>query len=262
MPELLFDSLDAVPEGLREVAVQEGEKVKVNVVPKVRLDEFRENNVKLVKERDDLSSRVGKVKTVLGTEDLDAFAKELGDLRSVASRVKDGQLVENKGLEEALSERTRQMRESYDSEVQKAAKEAAGWRDKFTTTSNKLRQTYIDRALTDVVLDETNGLEPKALIDIVARAARVFEVGEDGKLTPKNGDAVVYGADGVTPMTPKEWVLKLKEEAPYFFKGSNGGGAGGGDQKKVGGYSAAELAKMTPEMRLRVANGEKVPNLA
>jgi hypothetical protein len=118
----------------------------------------------------------------------------------------------------------------------------------------KLRRTYVDRALTDVVLDESMGVHPKALADILGRAYQVFEVSDDGKLTPKRGEAVVYGADGVTPMSPKEWVQSLKEDAPYFFKGSNGGGSNGGEGGMVHGIAAAtgtplEFVNGTPTAR-------------
>lgn len=257
MPDIFFSSLNEVPEGLREVAVTEGDKVKVSVVPRAKLDEFRENNVKIVKERDDLATKVTKLSTVLGTEDLETAEKDLTALRSMSQRVKDGELVENKGLDEALAERTKEMRSGFESEILNAKKEALAWRDKYSQADTKIRKGAIDRAVTDAVIDPASGVQQRALPDIMERAYKVFQVGDDGTLTPKNGEAVMYGADGVTPMTTKEWVAKLKEEAPYFFVQSNGGGAGGSESKLLAGYTQSELAKMSPEMRLRLANGEK-----
>lgn len=257
MPEIIFDSLEQVPEGLREGAkTNDTGKVVINVVPKDKLDEFRENNIKIVKERDDLATALGKAKEILGTEDFEQAAASLGELRTTAQRVKDGQLVENKGLEEAITERTTKMREEFQGEIARHASEAKAWKDKFSATDTKLRRTHIDRAITDVVLDEGSGVHPKALTDILGRAYGLFEVGDDGKLTPKKGDAVIYGGDGATPMSPKEWVLSLKEEAPYFFKGSNGGGSTGSDGKTIAGMTTAEIAKLSPEQRLQIANGE------
>lgn len=257
MPDIFYATLDAVPEGLREFAADADGKVKVSVVPKAKLDEFRENNVKLAQERDGLKAAVDKAKTLFG-EDFEIASKELGDLRGVAQRVKDGELVENKGLDEALSERTKQMRESYEAQVAERAREANAWKDKASTLESKLKRTFIDRAITDVVLDSKSGIEPKAVPDILGRAYNTFQVSDDGKLTPKSGDAVLYGSDGASPMTVNEWVASLKDTAPHYFKGSAGGGASGGDQKMPGGFTAAEVAKMSPMERLRLANGEKV----
>lgn len=256
MPDLFYDSLDQVPEGLREVAKQNDTgKLVVKVVPAAKLDEFRDNNIKISKERDDAVAYVTKAREIIG-EDFDGFNASLGELKTTAQRVKDGELVANKSIEEALADRTKQMREDMTAENQRLAGEVKLWKDKQTVTDQKLRRTHIDRHMTDVVLDEAIGVHPKALADILQRAYSVFEVGEDGKLTPKKGDAVIYGGDGATPMSPKEWVQSLKEDAPYFFKGSNGGGAEGGDAKGMNGMTAADIAKLPPEARLAIANGE------
>jgi hypothetical protein len=257
MPDLFFDSLDAVPEGLREGAkTNDAGKVVIKVVPQSKLDEFRDNNIKVVQERDAIASKYGKAVEIIGGEDFDAFASGLGELRTTAQRVKDGQLVENKGLEEALADRTAKMREEMQAENARLAQEAKLWKDKHGSTDKRLRQTFVDRAMTDVILDEANGVHAKALPDLLQRAYSVFEVSDDGKLTPKRGDAVVYGGDGATPMTPKEWINTLREEAPYFFKGSNGGGANGGEGKTINGMTTADIAKLDPMARLAIANNE------
>lgn len=257
MPDLFFESLEAIPEGLREGAkTNDAGKIVISVVPKAKLDEFRERNITTSKERDDYLAALGKAREILGTDDFDTAATSLSELRSISQRVKDGQLVENKGLEEALAERTGKMRDEMQAEIQRNAQEAKNWRDKYGQTDTKLRRTYVDRAVTDVVLDETSGVHPKALNDILGRAYGVFEVGDDGKLTAKRGDAVLYGADGASPMSPKEWINTLKEEAPYFFKGSNGGGSSGSEGQTAYGMTTAEIAKLSPEQRLAIANGE------
>lgn len=256
MPDIFYDSLDQVPEGLRESAKQgENGKLVVKVVPQSKLDEFRDNNIKISKERDDAVAFATKAKEIIG-DDFEGFTATLGELKTTAQRVKDGELVANKSIEEALAERTKQMRDDMTAENQRLAGEVKLWKDKQNQTDSQLRRTYVDRALTDVVLDEGNGVNPKALTDILNRAYGVFNVGDDGTLTPKKGDAVIYGGDGATPMSPKEWVQSLKEDAPYYFKGSHGGGADGGDAKTLHGMTNADIAKLPPEQRLAIANGE------
>jgi hypothetical protein len=61
----------------------------------------------------------------------------------------------------------------------------------------------------------------------------------------------MYGADGSTPMTPMEWLAKLREEKPFLFKQSEGGGSGGGG--RPGGLSQADLQKMSPVERMNYA---------
>lgn len=255
MPDIFFNTLDEVPEGLREAAKQSDGKVVVKVVPQSKLDEFRDRNIAVSKERDDLTAKLTVATGLLG-EDFEAAAADITELRTVAQRVKDGQLVENKGLEEALADRTQKMRSDMQGEIQRHASEANTWKQKATEIDSRLRRTYVDRAITDVVLDETSGVHSKAIADILGRAYGVFEVSDDGKLTAKRGESIWYGADGATPLTPKEWVKSLRDEAPYFFKGNSGGGSSGSDAGSQFGMTSAEIAKLPPEQRLAIANGE------
>lgn len=255
MPDIIYDTLDAVPEGLREGAKEDNGKIVVKVVPANKLDEFRENNIKLRQEFEGVQKQFESVKGVIG-EDFESFKKEYGELKTLGKKFADKELVENKGLDAALAERTAQMRQQLEEQIGTKAREAAAWQDKFSQTDAKFRRTFIDRAITDVVLDESMGVHPKAVADILSRAYGVFNVGDDGALKPMKGDAVLYGADGVSPMTPKEWIKALKDEAPYFFKNSNGGGSTGGDVKNFGGYTAEDFQKLPPEQRLAIANGE------
>lgn len=257
MPILQFDTLDLVPDGLREHAKQidGSDKVTVNVVPQAKIDDFRDNNIKLSKERDDLLAQLDPLKAIIG-DDAEAFTKSLEELRLTSQRVKDGELKEGRALEEALAKRTDEMRRSYDERLQMEAKEKGAWKGKHDQLDAKFRQSLVMAAVKDACVLEDTGVEPRAIADITQRALSVFVADDHGKITPYSGDAPIYGADGVTPMTPKEWLTKLKEDAPYFFKGTSGGGAGGDTVHKVGGRTMEQLKSMTAAERLAFANGE------
>lgn len=255
MPDLIFDTLDALPEELRQGAqTTEDGRVKISVVAASKLKEFRDNNIKVVQERDELASALSKAKEILGTEDFEEATKSIGELRGVAQRVKDGQLVENKGLDEAVAERTKQMREGLEAQIKAQASEKEAWKQKYESSDKKRRHGVVDRAISALAMDESIGLQSTALIDVQERARRVFEVDDEDRLTPKQDGNVLYGGDGATPMTTKEWMQTLRDQAPHFFKGSNGGGSGG--DKGFKGRSPGELAAMDPMTRLRLANGE------
>lgn len=66
---------------------------------------------------------------------------------------------------------------------------------------------------------------PEAMDDILFRASRVFRV-EGGKAVPKDGDNIIYGKDGKTPMTMDDWMEGLKVKAPHLFKRAEGSGGG------------------------------------
>lgn len=262
MPILQFDTLDLVPEGLREHAkpVEGTDKVSVNVIPQAKIDEFRDNNIKLSKERDELLAQLEPLKGIVG-DDAAAFAASLEELRATSQRVKDGELKEGRAIEEALTKRTEELRRSLEERIQAEGKEKAAWRQKHDDLDRKFKQSLVMAAVKDACVLGDAGVETAAIGDITQRALSIFSADDHGKITPYSGDAPIYGADGVTPMTPKEWLVKLKEEAPYFFKGSSGGGAGGDQVHKVHGRTQEQLKSMTAAERLALANGEGTARL-
>lgn len=261
MPILQFDTLDLVPEGLREYAkaVENGDgKVTINVVAASKIDEFRDNNIKLSQERDDLIKKLEPLQKIVG-EDPEAFETSLTDLRATKQRVEDGELKEGRALEEALHKRTEEMRKSMEDRLQTEGKEKAAWRQKHDELERRYKQSQVASAVKDAAVSQDSGVVPEAINDITSRALNVFRTDDQGRIMAYAGDAPIYGADGVTPMTPKEWIAKLREEAPYFFKGSNGGGAGGdpnATKTVVGGHTREKLQAMTAAERLAAANGE------
>jgi hypothetical protein len=239
MPEIKFDSLDAVPEGLREGVKEDGGKFIINVVQKSKLDEFRDNNTSLSQERDTLKASVASLSKIVG-EDPAAFATELEGLRATSLQVKDGKLKGTDAIETEVTNRVASMKGDYERRLLEVGKDAVDWKAKAEANDQKFRRSLIDRAVTNAVLAEASGAQPQALTDILARAYGVFTVDVDGKLLARDGEATIYGADGATPMTPGEWLDKLKESAPYFFKGSGGGNAGGTSDNTIPGGLGAE----------------------
>ena len=76
------------------------------------------------------------------------------------------------------------------------------------------------------------GALPEALEDIVLRAGPVWRLNDDGEPVAMNGDEIVLGKDGKTPLTPIEWAETLRETAPHLWpraQGSNARGSGNGE---------------------------------
>lgn len=256
MPEIKFDTLDAIPEGLREGAKEVDGKIVINVVPKVKLDEFRDTNIALSAERDDLKRAAASLQAIVG-EDPDAFAQQLEEMRQTTQQVKDGKLKGTDAIEQEVNSRVSSMKGDYERRLQEAGQEAKAWKDKAVSADQKFRQSQIDRAVTNAVLAEDSGAQPQALMDILTRAYKTFVVEDDGKLVARDGEATIYGADGASPMTPKEWLEKLREEAPYFFKSSTGGGAGGSNDGKLpGGMNADDFQKLSGAEQLKLARAQ------
>lgn len=258
MPEITFESLDKVPEGLRDIAKEaEGGGVVINVVAKSKLDEFRENNIALSTERDQLKSTVSSLSAIVG-ENPEEFTTELETLRQTAQQVADGKLKGSDAVEREVSTRVASMKEDFERRLRDTANETKAWKDKATENDLKFKNSLIERAVTDAVVNPESGAEARALPDLIARATKIFVVDDSGSVIPKDGEATIYGSDGATPMTMGEWLEGLKETAPHFFKSSTGGGAGGSEKTGLpGNYTQEEWNKLSSKKKLELANKAK-----
>lgn len=257
MPKITYDTKDAVPEALREIAQEADGKFVIDVVPA----SFRDKNIELLRERDKMVGTLGKFKEVIGHEDVDKFVSEFGELRTTAQLVKDGKLTKKEEIEAEVARRTEAQKGSLEQQIRDAAKKAQEAEARANDYASKWKTTVVEQALTQAVMAEGSGANPAALPDILARGRQIFRVKEDGSLVAMQGDQMLYGADGESSMKPTEWLGKLLKEAAYLGKASAGGGATGNSSGK-GTYGMSEDAwnKLSPQERLtraRAAQGGK-----
>lgn len=252
MADIVFETLDAVPEELHEVAKKnEDGKFTLNLVPKTKLDEFRDNNVKVSKERDELQVNYTKLAGIVG-DNPDEFTENLAKLRETSQLVEDGKLKKSGDIESELATRTENMKASHAAALQDKDAEVQAWKTKAENAEQKFQMTLVDQAIRSAALREESGVITTALDDIISRGRAVFSVSEDGKVVAKHGDNVIYGEDGTTPLDAAEWLNGLKKNAPHFFKESAGGAAEGGKGKSesLGGYSRDEFDKLPAKEQL------------
>jgi len=249
MPTITFKTRDEIPEGLKGTETEANGVFTVKVVSQAKLDEFRDNNLAIARERDELKNKVAAYAS-LG-DDPAKVASEYAALKAIDQQVKDGKLKGTDAIEQTVNQRLQSAREEYERKIREAADRAAAAESKALEADTKLKRSIIDRAVTQAVLDKDSGLNPAALPDILTRAYATYVVGEGDKLVAKNGDVVIYGSDGISPMQPKEWLGKLVQEAPHFAKPSAGGGATGGEAgKQFGGLSQEAFNKLPPAERI------------
>lgn len=261
MPIFQFDTLEQIPEALRSYAKSEGEKVQINLVPDDKLAEFRQTNTDLLKERDALKKEIELYKPVVG-DDPNALQAELVELRATAQRVKDGTLTDSKAIEQEVVRRTEDMKKSLEEQIRQAQKEGANWRAKATDIEAVHKRTLVNSAIKDAMIDPDLGVQAFAYPDILARATNVWRAQDNGQVLAFQGDLQLYGSDGGSPLSPKEWIMKLRDEAPHYFKGTQGGGAGGDStQRGQFGKTQQELRSMRGADKLALANGAKPASL-
>lgn len=257
MYDLTFDSVDGVPEELKPFATKDETtgKLKIPVVPKAKLNEFRDNNIRLAQERDGLKQTADQLRALVG-EDPAAFKSELDELRSLQRRVKDGELTVSTEIEAELNRRVAAMKTAYEEQLAEERKGKKEANDKAATLDRKLRNGHVERAVTEAALRDGSGVLTSAIKNLVRDALDVFVVDEEGKMTPKRNGVTLYGENGSDPMSVQEWIASLKRENPHYFKDSRGGGGGGGDRTLAGvaGMSRDEFQKLSAKERLELAN--------
>lgn len=261
MATLTYDALSDVPEDIRDNAKEEGGKFIVKVTSIDKITEFRENNVKLSKERDTLVAQVTRYEQVTGVPlaevsngKLDNFAKVLESLRETKKRVDDGALVENSSLEEAAAQRVTDVTNNLKTQLAEMARERDAHKEAKIKADDRANQMMVENSVRLVASDPDVAMLDKAVNLVLPQAFRVFRVEDGGKIVPKTNDGtIIYGSDGVTPMSVKEWLLKQRDDNEFLFKGSKGGGASGSDQKGTGRLTANELAGMSLQQRINYA---------
>ena len=189
-------------------------------VEKTKLDEFRNTNVSLIKERDDLKKRY---------EGIDP--DEVRKLVEEKHRVEEEKLLgsgptphpnplpsaEREKIEKVVENRIKGVKADLEKQIATLTTE----RDAMT---GRLTSIQIDQGVLTVATKR--GLRPTAIPDITTRARNIFRLvnGVPTAFEP-DGKTLRYGKDGLTPMTLEEWVDAQVSEAPLLFESNAGGGA-------------------------------------
>lgn len=269
MPLIYYKTKEDVPAELADAVSQVNEdgdykgQFAVNVVPRKKLDEFRDNNTALAKKLEDSDALVKRIAAAAGIvklEDFDpeAHAKELSALKDTARKVADGKLQASDDIDKEVNKRTEAMRNKFDQTLQEKQVEVNNMRVERDKAIVDYKRTFIDKAVASVIADPDLGLEPSAMMDVMQKAYGVFFVEEDNSITPKESSGqTMWGEDGTSKMTMKEWInLRLRKDSPHYFKKSNGGGANGGDSKSYNGMTSEEFNKLPAQRRLEIANAQ------
>lgn len=209
LPETVTkEEFEKLPEVVRDHYKEAEGKFHLSLVPKAKVDEFRENNIRLMKERDDLVKAAERYKDLDPEKAREALAK----LRQLDEK----KLIDEGKLEEVVTQRTGAMKADHEQKL--SAEKARG-----DAAESRLSELLIDSALRTESLKPEIGARASALTDIILRAKSVWGL-NDGKPVAMRDGNVLYGKDG-NPMTMAEWLVGLRAEAPHLFGETTGSGA-------------------------------------
>jgi len=245
-----YASLTEVPEAFRSEYVQQSDgtyKVKLEGdVPELleerrRLAEFRDNNIRLMKEKTELDGKKAELESRLkGFEGIDP--------------------TEHASLKQQLAELQKKTPPDIEMRIQQAVasainplqKEVAAEREARKTAETSLKKRDLEASLRDV--GGKLKVEERAMPDFLARGLRTF--GLDG--VARDGEKQLYSKENVTePLSMEEWGKTLLVDAPHLFVPSKGGGAapgpgGPGGKRTISTTDPLELGRLAKE----IAKGE------
>jgi hypothetical protein len=208
-------------------------------VEKSKLDEFRNTNVTLLKERDELKQRFEGI----DPEEVRKLADEKRKLELLAQGHKPEE------VEKIVEGRIKTLRGELEKQVSSLTTE----RDAL---NGRLTAIQIDQGV--ITTATKRGLRPTAIPDITSRARAIFKlVNGAPRAFEADGQTVRYGKDGVTPMTLEEWVDTQVSDAPHLFESNAGGGAtsnasgGGGSARLQKNPFRKETWNLTEQMKLQ-----------
>ncbi len=178
------------------------------VADKTKLDEFRNNNVALLKQLDEQKKRF---------EGIDPDA--VRTLAEEKRRLEEAQQLKAGEFDKVLETRVRAVKGDCEGKLSTVTSE----RDAL---SSRLVAIQIDQGVTTAATKR--GLRVTAIPDITARARSVFKLVNGVPTAFENdGSTVRVGKDGIAPLTLDEWVSAQAVEAPHLFESNAGGGAAG-----------------------------------
>lgn len=206
--KFVIERLEDVSEAFRSLYVKrEDGKYQLDAegaTDKSKLDEFRNNNVELMKKLDAFK---------------DVDPRKYQELLDLDRQKREKQLIEAGKVDEVIAERVALMKQEHKKELDKL-------QDQLKVSTRQLETLLIDNQVKTVAVQ--HGVLPTAIDDIVLRAKTAFSI-QDGQPVMKDEKGqVVYGEDGVNPMSIEGWAKQLKTKAPHLFQGFTGSGATGG----------------------------------
>lgn len=249
MPTLKYARKEDVPADLLAHAKDENGAFVINIVPAAQFDELRTQATQVAQERDTLNTALAAYRRVAG-DDPNAFATEVQELRGLRTRVSDGKLKTSDEIAAEVERRTRDAVTAHQEQITQFQTQIGNLSNQNKELDARYRRSVVDQAITNAVLSDNSPINPAALPDILTRAYGTFQVSDGGQVVPRNGEKIIYGADGVTPMSPSEWLGTVLKTAPYLGKTSAGGGASGSSGQQIAGMSADDLYALSPIERL------------
>lgn len=152
-------------------------------------------------------------------------------------------LAEGK-TEEVVARRVEAMKRDFEANLAARDTKLSEYEQLIKSKEDRLATLLIDGTIREqyVGLD----FEPAAMDDVLRYARQIFVMDDSGNPVPRNeSGSLIFGKDGKTPITAREWLEGLADKKPYLKRPSKGSGASG---NRSTGY--VDKSKMSSTQRI------------
>lgn len=228
-------SKEEIPDGLQEHYQEKDGKYYLSVegmAPECQLAEarqkaaeFRDNNIKYLKEREDMVSRLKNY------EGIDP--EEYRSLKEQTKKLETKGVKNPDDIESLINRKLEDVTKNLGSRIQAIEQEKAELHRQIEF--KELEKTLSDAARKAKVRDV-------AMEDAIRRGMQVYKL-VNGKVVPTSGDSILYSQQDLDKTMPaEEFYQILSKSAPHLFEPSSGGGA----SNTMGGTSQNAMTLTNP----------------
>lgn len=225
-------------------------KAQIDAAVEAAVEGLKNTNRELKGEKTALAKKLEEIQGQLdkfgGLDLLKEFGsaddlKSLADMRKRLSADETGKLLAEGRYDEWFDNRTAAMRKDHDNQLRQMQEQMAEMKQRAEKWETAHHDKVLETDVASAVME--TGVEPSALVDVQLRAKTAFKFdAEKGRMVLRDAEGgVVYGKDGKSPLTIKEWLEGQKETSRHWWPPSKGGGANGSDP---GSQKREDLGKM------------------
>lgn len=217
--EAIYKNIEDVPEQYRDLYSERNGQFELTGINGVKTQaDVDRLSTALTKERDDHKATKTKFQ-VWGDLDYEETIAKLDKIPELEAAAKDGGVDEEK-MNELVEARIKTRIAPIERKLEQATTALAEKDATISEYSAKETKRTIHDSVREALV-ETKVLDV-AHEDALSLAERIFEVGEDGRVTVKDNV-------GYTPgIGPKDFLGEIQAKRPHWWAPSQGGGAGGG----------------------------------
>jgi len=225
MLKALLDSLEGVDAGLQSFYTKTDDgKYRLQVEG---LDDGSALKTALQKEREskrDAEKRLNDLmKQFEGIDPEKARA-----ILSNADKSEEARMIAEGKLDEVIKQRTARMQAEYDAKLKEASEKMTAAEQRAARRDAQVLENQIRQAAVEA------GIHKHAIDDALLRARQQFSLSDADAAVALGADGQpVYGKDGQTPLSLKEWFDSMKNAAPHWYP-ANASGSGAGGQGNAG----------------------------